>query len=95
MDCAEAWNHLFKVHSTAYYLKAVTSAQIRASLLAGLRLHWSDVADSIGAFKVHVVHEHAWKAQGTINRSMLWKIDIETSITMSSKLAYQLTKLAD
>jgi hypothetical protein len=75
-------------------LKAVTSAQIKASYLAGLRLAWSDVADSISALQAHIHHEQSLMAQVIVDRSILSKIDTETSIAMSSKLAYQLAKLS-
>ena len=48
MDHREALlNHLFKVHSTAFYLKAATSAQIKATRFDELRLSWSNVVNSI------------------------------------------------
>ena len=63
MDYHEALNHLFKVHSTAFYLKATTSAQIKAAYFAGLRFRWSDVVNSIEVLKAHVHHEQSFIEQ--------------------------------
>ncbi|CAF4158803.1 unnamed protein product [Adineta steineri] len=87
--------HFFQMHSTAFYLKASTSAQIKIALLNGLRLTWSDVAKSFDAFRADVHHEQLFMTELTSARHILAKIDCATSIAMSSKLAYQLTKLAN
>lgn len=91
----EALNYLFKVHSTAFYLKAVTSAQIKAALSNGLRLSWSDVSDSINILKTDIRYEQLFMAELTAAKDILSKIDNSTSIAMSSKLAYQLVKLSN
>ena len=93
MDYHEALNHLFKVHSTAFYLKATTSAQIKAAYFAGLRFRWSDIVNSIGVLKAHVRHEHSFIKQIRHDKFIPSKIDTETSMATSSKLAYQLVKL--
>ena len=94
LDCRAALNHLFKVHSTAFYLKSATSAQIKAAFFAGLRLPWSDVGNSINVLKMDVHHEQLFMAQVTSAKYILSRIDSVTSIAMSSKLAYQLAKLS-
>jgi hypothetical protein len=87
-------NHLIKVHLTAFYLKAATSAQFKNALVAGLRLSWPDLANDINAFRIDVGHEQLFIAQIASTKHILSKIDSATSIAMSSKLAYQLTKLS-
>ena len=54
MDYHEALHRLFKVHSTAFYLKATTSDQIEAAQFDELRLPWSNVVNSIEVLKAHV-----------------------------------------
>jgi len=93
-DCRVILDRLFQVYSTAFYLKASTSAQIKAAFVAGLRLPWSDVVKSINAFRTDVRHEQVFMAEMASAKHILMKIDSATSITMSSKLAYQLTKLS-
>ena len=94
IDCAEALNRLFQVHSAAFYLKVATSAQIKNIQSAGLRLSWPDLANTINAFRVDVGHEQSFMTQMESAKNILSKIDSTTSITMSSRLAYQLTKLS-
>ena len=85
---------MFQVHSTAFYLKAATSAHIKDLLLGGIRLSWADLANNINTFRTDVGHEQLFMAQIASAKHILSKIDSATSITMSSKLAYQLTKLS-
>ena len=94
MDYREALHHLFKLHSTAFYLKAATSAQIKAAHFGGLRLLWSDVANSIEVLKADVHHEQSFITKIRHDKYILSKIDTDTSMATSSKLAYQLAKLA-
>ncbi|CAF1324980.1 unnamed protein product [Adineta steineri] len=94
-DCRTVLKHFFQVHSTAFYLKASTSAQIKIALTNGVRLTWSDVSKSFDAFRADVHHEQLFMTELTSARHILAKIDCATSIAMSSKLAYQLTKLAN
>ncbi|CAF4360364.1 unnamed protein product [Rotaria sp. Silwood2] len=94
IDCSVALTHLFQVHSTAFYLKAATSAHIKDLLLGGIRLSWPDLANNINTFRTDVGHEQLFMAQIASAKHILSKIDSGTSITMSSKLAYQLTKLS-
>ena len=94
MDHREALlNHLFKVHSTAFYLKATTSAQIKATRFDELRLSWSNVVNSIEVLKAHVHYEQSFITQIRHAKYILSEIDTETSMATSSKLAYQLAKL--
>ena len=94
MDYREVLDHLFKLHSTAFYLKATTSARIKAAHVAGLRLSWSDVVNSIEVLKAHVHHEQTFITRIRHDKYILSKIDTDTSMAMSSKLAYQLAKLS-
>ncbi|CAF4061953.1 unnamed protein product, partial [Rotaria sordida] len=93
-DYNAALNHLFQTHSTAFYLKAATSVQIKDLLLAGLRLSWPDLANDINDFRTDVGHEQLFMAQLASAKHILSKIDSATSIAISSKLAYQLTNLS-
>jgi len=94
VDCREALHRLFKVYSTAFYLKATTSAQIKAAFFAGLRLPWSAVANSINVLKTDVRNEQVFMEQVLSAKHISSKIDSTTSMVMSSKLAYQLAKLS-
>ena len=76
-----------------FYLKAITPAQIKAAYFAGLRSRWSDVVNSIEVLKAHVHHEQAFIKQIRDDKFIPSKIDTETSMATSSKLAYQLVKL--
>jgi hypothetical protein len=66
-------NHLFKVHSTAFYLKATTSAQIKAAHFDELRLPWSNVVNSIEVLKAHVHYEQSSITQIRHNKCILSK----------------------
>lgn len=94
IDYRAAMNHLIKVHSTAFYLKAAVSAQIKVALLTKLRLSWADAVDNVSAFKMDAQLEQLFMTEMASSNHILSKIDCSVSITMSSKLAYQLTKLA-
>ena len=94
IDCNAALKHLFQAHSTAFYLKAATSTQINDLLSAGLRLSWPDLANDINTFRTAVGHEQLFMVQVASAKHILSSIDSSTSIAMSSKLAYQLTKLS-
>ncbi len=94
-DYYEALNHLFKLHSAAFYLKVTTSAQIKAAFCNGLRLPWSAIENSINVLKTDIRHEQAFMTKVASDKNILSKIDSTTSIVMSSKLVYQLTKLSD
>jgi hypothetical protein len=94
MDHPEALlNHLFKVHSTAFYPKATTSAQIKTTHFDELRLSWSNVVNSIEVLKAHVHYEQSFITQIRHAKYILSEIDTETSMATSSKLAYHLAKL--
>ncbi|CAF0829176.1 unnamed protein product [Adineta steineri] len=94
IDCREAVNSFFKVHTTNFYMKATTSAQIMAACSRGLRLFWSDIADIINVLKVDIHHQESFMTEVASSNFISSKIDITTSIAMSSKLAYQLTRLS-
>ena len=87
-------NHLLQVHSSAFYLKAATSIQLTDILSTGVRLSWPDLASNINEFRLAVGHERSFMTKMSSATHILSKIDNEASITMSSKLAYQLTKLS-
>ncbi|CAM4830100.1 unnamed protein product [Rotaria magnacalcarata] len=57
LDYCMALNYLIKVHSTAFYLKAATSTQIKDALIAGLRISRVDVAKLINAIKMNIRRE--------------------------------------
>ncbi|CAF1513575.1 unnamed protein product [Adineta ricciae] len=95
MNCdTTLMNYLLQVHSTAFYLKAATSIQLKAILCTGIRLSWPDLASSINEFRLAVGHERSFMTKMTSASHILRQIDNEASITMSSKLAYQLTRLS-
>ena len=94
VDHREASKHLFELHSTNFYLKVTTSAQIKAAFLAGLRLPWSAVANSIHVLKMDIRHERTFMEQIKLARYISSKINSTASIAISSKLAYELTKLS-
>ncbi|CAF3915536.1 unnamed protein product [Adineta steineri] len=94
IDCREALNSFFKVHTTNFYMKATTSAQIMAACSRGLRLFWSDIADIINVLKVDTHYQESFMTEVASSNFISSKIDITTLIAMSSKLAYQLTRLS-
>ncbi|CAF1398033.1 unnamed protein product [Adineta steineri] len=75
-------------------MKATTSAQIMAACSRGLRLFWSDIADIINVLKVDIHHQESFMTEVASSNFISSKIDIITSIAISSKLAYQLTRLS-
>ncbi|CAF1637798.1 unnamed protein product [Adineta ricciae] len=87
-------NRLLQVHSTAFYLKATTSFQLKDLLSTGMKLSWPDLASNINEFRLAVGHERSFMTEMASATHILSKMDNEASITMSSKLAYQLTKLS-
>ncbi|CAF3478206.1 unnamed protein product [Rotaria socialis] len=94
LDYCMALNYLIKVHSTAFYLKAATSTQIKDALIAGLRISRVDVAKLINAIKMNIRREQLFIEEMASTKHILSKIDTTASIAMSSKLAYQLTKIS-
>ncbi|CAF3353634.1 unnamed protein product [Rotaria socialis] len=94
LDYCMALNYLIKVHSTAFYLKAATSTQIKDALIAGLRISRVDVAKLINAIKMNIRREQLFIEEMASTKHILSKIDTTASIEMSSKLAYQLTKIS-
>lgn len=95
LDCRAKLNYLVQVHATAFYLKKSTSVQIKDAFTAGLKLSRSNVADSVNAFKIDIIHEQSFIGDLASATHILRKLDNTASITMSSKLAYQLTKLSN
>ena len=93
-DYYAAVDDLIKAHATAFYLKTAASAQIKAALLTQVRISWSDTVDSVSAFKMDAHLEELFMTEMACSKHILSKIDCSASITMSLKLAYQLTKLA-
>ncbi|CAF4276994.1 unnamed protein product [Rotaria magnacalcarata] len=93
-DYCMALNYLIKVHSTAFYLKAATSAQMKDALIAGLRISRVDVAKLINAIKMNIRREQLFIEEMASTKHILSKIDATASIAMPSKLAYQLTKIS-
>ncbi|CAF1550896.1 unnamed protein product, partial [Adineta ricciae] len=63
-------------------------------LSTGMKLSWPDLASNINEFRLAVGHERSFVTEMASATRILSKMDNETSITMSSKLAYQLTKLS-
>jgi hypothetical protein len=94
IDFSVALNYLFQVHSGAFYLKAATSAQIKDLLSTGRQITWPDLPNDINAFRTDVGHEQLFVAQTASAKDISSRIDSATSITMSSKIAYQLTRLS-
>ncbi|CAF1684274.1 unnamed protein product, partial [Adineta ricciae] len=56
-NCDVILNHLLQVHSTAFYLKATTSFQLKDLLSTGMKLSWPDLASNINEFRLAVGHE--------------------------------------
>jgi len=83
------------MHSTAFYLKVATSAQMKAAFNSGLRLPWSITGNNINILITDVRYEQAFIKQVSSDKRILSTIDSTTSVAMSSKLAYQLAKLSD
>lgn len=94
-DYEQALNHLCKVHSTAFYLKATISVLIKAQFNRGLRLPWSFVESTITRFRENIEKEQKFSIEMLHYNDVLSKIDSTASIVLSSKLAYQLTKLSE
>ncbi|CAF1561309.1 unnamed protein product [Rotaria sordida] len=83
IDCREALDFFLKAHSTSFYSKATTPAQIKTTFSAGLRLLWSDVADIINSLMVNIHHEQLLMTQIASADYILSKVDNTTSIVMS------------
>ncbi|CAF2251696.1 unnamed protein product, partial [Rotaria magnacalcarata] len=94
LDYCMALNYLIKLHSTAFYLKAATSTQVKDALIAGLRMSRVDAAKLINAIKMNIRREQLFIEEMASTKHILSKIDTTASIAMSSKLAYQLTKIS-
>ncbi|CAF1131153.1 unnamed protein product [Adineta ricciae] len=94
MDYDVVLDRLLQAHATASYLKAATSIKIKDVLSAGVTLSWPNVADDINEFRLAVSHERSFIMKMASAQHILSKINNESSITLSSKLVYQLTKLS-
>ena len=90
-------NRPYIQHSTALYMKMTLIKQIQAACSSRLRLQWSTVASQINHLEWHVAYEQSFVQNLELKKKMsLFKhIPFESSITTSSKLAYELTKLSD
>ncbi|CAF1370183.1 unnamed protein product [Adineta steineri] len=95
VDYSSKLNYLIKVHSTAFYLKAATSAQLKDALIDGLKLVRTDVIDSVNAFKMDIHHEQLFVAELASTAHILTKLDNTASIAISLKFVYQLVKLSN
>lgn len=89
-------NRLYTQHSTAFYLKMALAIQLKMIFSTKLRLSWSMIASQVNAFERFVDHEQTFVKNLELKSIHLSKtIDFQSSITMSSKLAFQLIKLTE
>jgi hypothetical protein len=92
----ELLNRLYTQHSTAFYLKMALAIQLKAIFSTNLRLTWSMIATQVNAFERFVDYEQIFIKKVQLNAIHLSKtIDFQSSITMSSKLAFHLVKLTE
>nr|AEN94419.1 hypothetical protein [Adineta vaga] len=94
MDCDAIMDRLLQMHSTAFYLKAATSIKIKDILSTGIRLSWPNITNDINEFRLAVGYEQSFMMKMASAQHILSKINNQSSMTMSSKLAYQLVKLS-
>jgi hypothetical protein len=59
-----------------------------------LRLTWSFTVDTVDALKASMIHEQSLKEKTGLASDINSKIDIETSIALSAKLIYQLSRIS-
>ena len=94
MNCEAIVDRLLQTHSTAFYLKAATSIKIKDILFVGIKLSWSNIANDINEFRLAVGHEQSFMMKMASAQGILSKMSNQSSMTLSSKLAYQLVKLS-
>ena len=87
-------NRLYTQHSTASYMKMALVMQLKAISFSHLRLGWSIIAVQINQLQRHVSREQIFVKN--IESKGIYRyphINFQSSITTSSKLAYELMKL--
>lgn len=90
------YDELYTEHSTALYMKMALTSQLKAMSSTNLRLVWSTIASQVNLFERHVYHEQSFIKHIRAKQNDLFKrIHFQSSVAMSSKLAYQLIKLVD
>lgn len=90
-------DRLYAQHSTAFYLKMALIKQLQVAHSTHLHLQWPMIASQIHCLQQHVQYEQFFQKSMEMKNllSFFKPIQFESSITMSSKLAYTLTKLSD
>ena len=87
-------NRLYKQHSTAFYLKMALAIQLKVIYSTDVRLAWSTIASKVYAFQRSIDQEQIFLKNIDLKAIHLSKnMDFQSSITMSSKLAFELVKL--
>lgn len=74
-------------------MKSTVSHQIKTAFNAGLRVWWADVCEFINELDDDIVYQQKLMVEASSMKFVCSKIDSATSIAMTSKLAYQLSKL--
>lgn len=94
MDCDEILDYFFTTYSTAFYMKSKVSHQIKTAFDDGLRVWWADISQFINEFDNDIRYQQKFITEASSFKYITSKIDSTTSIAMTSKLAYQLSKLS-
>ncbi len=90
------FNRLYTEHSTALYMKMTLATQLKTMFSTNIRLPWSTIDSHVKTLERHVYHEQTSMKNLSIKQSdSLKRLNFQSSITMSSKLAYELVKLTD
>jgi hypothetical protein len=75
-------------------LKAAISAQLKMAANTNLRLSWSSTVHTVVVLKSAIVHEQLLQEKTGLASDINSKIDLETSIALSAKLIYQLSRIS-
>ncbi len=91
----ELINRLYTQHSSAFYLKLALAVQLKVIYSSNARIQWSTIAPKVYAFQRSIDQEQIFLNQIDLKTIHLSKnIDFQSSITTSSKLAFELVKLS-
>lgn len=94
MECEEILDYFFTTYSTVFYMKSTVSRQIKTAFDDGLRVWWADISQLINEFDNDIRYQQKFVAEASTLKHISSKIDSTTSMAMTSKLAYQLSKLS-
>ena len=77
-------------------MKMALTSQLKVIFSTNLRLAWSTIASQVNLFERHVYHEQTFmKTIQSKPKHLFSRLHFQSSIAMSSKVAYELMRLIE